>query len=48
MLNGRRRCCNCDVVVTDKAVAATVNQAGLTGRLGTVVLSRLSDLFDHL
>lgn len=34
----------CDVVVTDKAVAATVKQARLTGRLGTIVLSRLPDL----
>lgn len=34
----------CDVIVTDKAVASHANGTGLAERLGTVVLSRLSDL----
>jgi hypothetical protein len=38
----------CDVVLTDKAVASNVKRAGLTERLDTVVLSRLSDLVNYL
>jgi hypothetical protein len=38
----------CDIVVTDKAVAATALQSGLAERLGTVVLSRLSDLLRYI
>ncbi len=38
----------CDIVVTDKAVAAQATQSGLADRLGTVVLSRLEDLPSHL
>lgn len=38
----------CDVVVTDKAAASHVNRCGLSGRLGTVVLSSLNDLLPHL
>ena len=34
----------CDVVVTDKAAASHATRTGLAERLGTVVLSRLSDL----
>jgi hypothetical protein len=36
----------CDVVLTDKAAKANVERAGLSERLATVVLARLSDL-DH-
>lgn len=38
----------CDIVVTDKAMASHVRQAGLSERLATVVLSRLSDLDQYL
>ncbi len=38
----------CDVVVTDKAVAACANRTGLAERLGTVVMSRLSEAADYL
>lgn len=38
----------CDVVVTDKAVKANVEKAGLSDRLDTVVLARLSDLEAYL
>ena len=38
----------CDVIVTDKAAAATVNQAGLSERLNTTVLGRLEHLPDAL
>lgn len=38
----------CDIVVTDKAVAANINRAKLTDRLGTAVLSRLSELPGYL
>jgi len=38
----------CDIVVTDKAVASHVNQTKLAQRLGTVVISQLSDLPQHL
>ena len=38
----------CDIVVTDKAVASHAVRTGLADRLGTVVLSRLDDLVQHL
>lgn len=38
----------CDIVVTDKAMASHAKGTGLTERLGTLVLSRLSDLLEHL
>ena len=38
----------CDIVVTDKAAAHHANHTGLADRLGTVVLSKLSDLTPHL
>jgi hypothetical protein len=38
----------CDVVVTDRAAASHVGRTGLAERLGTVVLSSLSSLPDHL
>lgn len=38
----------CDIVVTDKAVAAQANSSGLAERLETRVLARLSDLGAHL
>ncbi|MEX2255039.1 MAG: hypothetical protein WEC34_06350 [Acidimicrobiia bacterium] len=38
----------CDVVITDRAVAAHANATGLTDRLGTVVLARLDDLPAHI
>ena len=38
----------CDIVVTDKAVAAAANQSGLAARLDTVVLARLDDLAERL
>jgi hypothetical protein len=38
----------CDVVVTDKAMAATLRTAGLDSRLNTLVLARLEDLPDAL
>ena len=34
----------CDVVVTDRAVAAHAQRTGLAERLGTAVLARLSDV----
>lgn len=38
----------CDIVVTDKAVVSHAKRTGLAERLETVILSRLSDLGDHL
>jgi hypothetical protein len=38
----------CDIVVTDKAVASHANQTKLAERLGTIVVSQLSDLLQHL
>lgn len=38
----------CDIVVTDKAVASHANQTKLAERLGTIVISQLSDLLQHL
>ena len=38
----------CDVVITDRAVAAHAIATGLTKRLGTVVLGRLADLPAHI
>lgn len=38
----------CDVVATDKAVAAAVTRTKLANRLGTVVLSRTSDIVNYL
>lgn len=38
----------CDIVVTDKAAASHANRTGLAERLHTTVLSRTSDLFQHL
>jgi hypothetical protein len=38
----------CDIVVTDKAVASHANQTKLAERLGTIVISQLSDLPQHL
>ena len=38
----------CDVVVTDKAVAAHATRSGLAERLSTVVLARLEDLLPLL
>ena len=38
----------CDIVVTDKAVTSHVERTGLSDRLNTIVLSRLSDLIGHL
>jgi hypothetical protein len=38
----------CDIVVTDKAVASHVERTGLSERLDTVVISRLSSLLEHL
>lgn len=38
----------CDVVITDRAVAAHANATGLANRLGTVVLGRLADLPAHI
>ena len=38
----------CDIVVTDKAVASTAAQTGLSDRLNTVVLARVEDLVQHL
>lgn len=38
----------CDIVVTDNQVASHGTRTGLADRLGTVVLSRLSDLADVL
>jgi hypothetical protein len=38
----------CDVVVTDKAAASHVVRTGLAERLGTVVLSRTTDITNHL
>ena len=37
----------CDIVVTDKAVASHANQTKLAERLGTIVVSQLSDVL-HL
>ncbi|MFN6122072.1 MAG: hypothetical protein ACK5CE_20890 [Actinomycetes bacterium] len=34
----------CDIVVTDKAVASHLRRTGVAERLGTIVLSSLSDL----
>jgi hypothetical protein len=34
----------CEIVIADKAAAATATQSGLAERLGTTVLARLSDL----
>lgn len=38
----------CDIVVTDRAVAAHANRSGLAERLDTVVVARLADLLAHL
>ena len=38
----------CDIVVTDQAMASQAVQTGLASRLNTTVLSRLSDLRQHL
>jgi hypothetical protein len=38
----------CDVVVTDKAMASHIQRTGLSDRLETVVLARLSELGQHL
>lgn len=38
----------CDVVVTDAAMASHAINTGLAERLGTTILSRLSDLPEHL
>lgn len=38
----------CDIVVTDRAVAAHANRRGLAERLNTVVVARLPDLLEHL
>lgn len=38
----------CDIVVTDKAMASHAKRTGLAERLGTLVLSRPSDLLEHL
>ena len=38
----------CDIVVTDRAVAAHANATGLAKRLGRVALARLADLPAHL
>jgi len=38
----------CDIVVTDKAAAATANAAGLARRFDTVILGRLTDLVEYL
>lgn len=38
----------CDIVITDRAVAANANSTGLADRLGTVVLARLDDLPAHI
>lgn len=38
----------CDIVVTDKAVASHVKSTNLAARLGTIALSRLPDLLEHL
>lgn len=38
----------CDVVVTDKAVAAVIARTGLAGRLNTVVLRTLDDVVGYL
>lgn len=34
----------CDIVVTDKAIASHAQRTGLSGRLGTILLSSLQDL----
>lgn len=34
----------CDIVVTDKAIASTVNQSGAADRLGCTVVPKLTDL----
>jgi hypothetical protein len=39
---------HCDIVVTDKAVAAQGNGSGLAERFGRVVLARSADLPSHL
>ena len=38
----------CDIVVTDKAVAAHIRRTNLAERLNTIVLSQLSSLLEHL
>jgi hypothetical protein len=38
----------CDIVVTDKQVASHANQTKLAERLGTIVISKLTDLPQHL
>jgi hypothetical protein len=38
----------CDIVVTDKAVASHIERTKLSERLGTIVLSRLSDLVQQM
>lgn len=38
----------CDIVVTDKAAAAHATRSGLSERFQTIVLSRVSDLVQHL
>jgi len=38
----------CDVVVTDREVAAVANRTGLAERLKTVVLASLGDVVDHV
>ena len=38
----------CDIVVTDKAMASHIQRTRLSERLDTVVLSRLSELNQHL
>ena len=38
----------CDIVITDRAMASQAVQTGLASRLNTIVISRLSDLRQHL
>ena len=38
----------CDIVITDRAMASRAVRTGLASRLNTIVLSRLSDLPQHL
>lgn len=38
----------CDIVVTDRAVAAHANRSGLAERLDTVVVARLAEMLEHL